>query len=1630
MTRDFSESAKQKLLEYIEDVTETTVWGKVGDVIGDVGLHVQHWFGELNISNYIDNVDTYHKKILDKNNTTASKIEEIFRNVKNIDIRYENGLSQENSYADGICELISSLSDTINPDGGNMNIQAMKATLSASLEKIRENQLSKNKVIEENMLGTDPDATEMSADPVNLSTGNFVYEHEDLQIGGEIPLSFHRYYNSKDVRIGALGKCFRHNYEISIEEKDEDILKLHFADGQTVLFDKISENIYRSSNGIAAILVKEANGYKLENLTKEKFVFNKDGKILRQENSNGRGINFLYNDRKQLVEARTDTGLTLRYCYDDNTSYLVKVVDDTGRCVTITYRQDAIEKVMTPGDQLYSYTYGENRRIVEVVNARNVTAVKNTYDKKFRIIHQDFPDSGRMSFEYDDENQKVLLTERNGSKLIYVHDEKYRNVETIYEDGTKEKYIYNERNQCVSEIDRNGNVKRRAYDNRGNLTQYIDAVKRRVNFTYNADNRLTNLSVNGNEKMKLCYDSRGNLTSIENACGENSSVKYDQYGRVIGFFYANGSKEELVYDDRGNIVQLIEKDGGISEYEYDCLNRVITSKDANGNKTSYEYDMCDRVTKIIDPLGNQRVYKYNTGGKVTSLKDFDGYEILFTYNAIGKVASHTDKEGYTTGYEYDKMWNVSSQKKPDGACVQFSYDGDNRLSSEQYPCGKRLTYEYDAVGNRTKVVDAEGNETHFVYDAGNRLIEEQDAEGHITSYHYDREGNLDSMTDPLGNVTLYTYDALGRKTSETNAVGDTTYIYYDYLGNIERVCYPNGSQKKYVYGIDGRLECVKNPDGSSESYQYDKNGNLIKRSNGLGDATIMKYDALNRMVESVNPLGARMLYKYDAMGNVIEMLDEVGNKSVYEYSPNGNLTKVVDAVGNESMYEYDCIGRLIKTICMGSNGEVPQIKTFTWDDAGQLSSVTDSLGHTESYLYDKNGNMIEKTDKEGYHTSFAYNKTGQVEAVIYGDGRRVELSYNPLKQLERVKDWNGTTEIILDELGRALKITDVKGNAIGYEWGQMNERKAIVYPDGKRAEYEYNQNLQLMELHTPQETVRYEYDEIGRLKQKNLPNGVRTAYEYNAAGYVSAILHEGKEIYESYQYQYDTLGRKIGVKKVRKGIDEDNGFFAYDYDAMHRLISVKKDNKLLRTYEYDAFGNRTKKKEYLEKDFKEITYAYNTNNQLIHEADGSLMKDYEYDKRGNLLSVKDDDGLLKAFTFDATNQMITSMGIVNGIKKYAEYQYDGLGQRISQKISDEKLKTEKRIEYILDKTRSYYNMLQLKSDDRGMKQNFYWDSNVVGVETDKRELYYLQDDLGSPMCVLDDEGMTCDIYAYDEFGIGIGCLKEQNYRIQPFGFTGYQTDEVNGMCFAQARRYDANAGRFTSEDRIKGTIVVPYSLNTYNYCWNNPLMFVDLDGRFAISAILAAAGAGALVGLIPVVIEDIKSGEDVGIKDYVSAGISGAVMGAVSLFGHPTLAIMASSVVSNLIVGIWDFADGTKDLNFENLTDWLLEILKDLVIDAGIGWLLGKFSKYVVEPLLKYLGVIGRGSFKMVYEMVKTKLKNGTWVLTSLSIKTLMKIFAYLGITELMDQFTDKLEDGLEELTKLIFNKLDDAIKE
>lgn len=65
---------------------------------------------------------------------------------------------------------------------------------------------------------------------------------------------------------------------------------------------------------------------------------------------------------------------------------------------------------------------------------------------------------------------------------------------------------------------------------------------------------------------------------------------------------------------------------------------------------------------------------------------------------------------------------------------------------------------------------------------------------------------------------------------------------------------------------------------------------------------------------------------------------------------------------------------------------------------------------------------------------------------------------------------------------------------------------------------------------------------------------------------------------------------------------------------------------------------------------------------------------------------------------------------------------------------------------------------------------------------------------------------------------------------------------AGGLYFAQARRYDAAAGRFISEGKIKGFADASFTLNLYSYCWNKPMERADLNGLAPTAGVTAAMG--------------------------------------------------------------------------------------------------------------------------------------------------------------------------------------------
>jgi len=1276
----------------------------------------------------------------------------------------------------------------------------------------------------------------LGADPINLNTGNYVYEKEDLVIPGRAQLAFRLFYNSmENGQGGNLGVGWHHNYDIYVKEEDNGkTLTVCLEDGRQIRYIRSVGDVYEPAHGEMGLLKKEKDGYRYCTEGGKEYFFGSEGRLYACKDGNGNTNTLLYNAKGQLEKVKGAGGGELNYFYNGEGS-LIRVRDHTGREVQIWYRYRKLWKFVNSLGQAYFYEYNEDGCLESVVTPRGIQGVFNEYDGMGRVVKQILPDGSVTELLYDDVNMRTYMKEPNDNMVTYESDERFRNVKTIYEDG-EEITKYNGNNQKTLYIDKLGNKTKFRYDAKGNLTGVTDALGNTREFIYDGKKRITSVKLPGGGRIFHTYDKEGNLTERVDPCGNAVRMSYNSYRQPEKICRPDGSEVCMEYDGRGNITGLTDAMGNRTAYEYDALNRVASATDGNGNVTRFTYNERNDIVKVVNALGMERRYEYGLNGKVTAVTDFDGHAVKAVYDTSNRMEIFEDKEGIQTAYAYDAMGNLAEEKMPNGGTHIYTYDKRNRVTSYTDELGGRTEYEYDANGNCTKISEPDGQVTFYIYDALNRVIRMTEGDGLETVYEYTPLGQVSKVLYPGGLTKETVYDACGRETQEKDIHGNIIRYQYNSIGKITCMEDDNGKKTIFDYYAGGTLKKIQYPDGTWDKYAYDGNGNVTEKKNQEGYILSYAYDALGRMVRVSSNMGEKTEYEYDACGKVTAVTDGNGNTRRYGYSPEGNLISVTDAEGNKSIYGYDCMGALISAErkAAGRKGPEPEnpfgsvtasegrhMVLYERDIAGNLVGITDALGNKASYSYDSKGRMIKKKDKDGCETLFGYGYAGNIRNVKYADGRSVEYEYDSLRKLVKIKDWLGETVVEPDLYGRAVKVTDHAGQAVGYEYGKQGERSAVIYPDGERVEYRYDELRRLSCVHTVKGDIRYRYDGNGRLQEKTLPGGVSSCYLYDRSGRITKIINsDGREVTDEQEYVYDGVGNKTEMVKKRRGIRHLDGRYSFLYDGENRLTGVRRNGEDIRQYAYDGYGNRV----YMNHAGQETWYVYNQADQLVG-MDGNGSRKYTYDRRGNLTGVYGNGEMLAEYEYDSAGR-IAYAAMDNG--KFGRYIYNGMGQRVGEQrgvslpggsVSENR--------FVVDLTSAYNNLLQ---ETEGGKTNKYiWDDGVLAMADGDSRRYYVRDDLKSPMRFLYQNGRLSEAYDYDEFGnLQYGEWESE----QPFGFTGYRKDAVSGNYFAQAREYMPESGRFAGADAFGGNLDVPASLNKYSYCFQNPLIYWDPWGYY------------------------------------------------------------------------------------------------------------------------------------------------------------------------------------------------------
>jgi RHS repeat-associated protein len=121
--------------------------------------------------------------------------------------------------------------------------------------------------------------------------------------------------------------------------------------------------------------------------------------------------------------------------------------------------------------------------------------------------------------------------------------------------------------------------------------------------------------------------------------------------------------------------------------------------------------------------------------------------------------------------------------------------------------------------------------------------------------------------------------------------------------------------------------------------------------------------------------------------------------------------------------------------------------------------------------------------------------------------------------------------------------------------------------------------------------------------------------------------------------------------------------------------------------------------------------------------------------------------------------------------------------------------------------------------------------------------YYHTNDRGDVLKITDGSGNVVASYRYDAWGNTLEATG-QLAGVNPYRYAGYRYDEATGLYYLFTRYYAPKVGRFISRDTIQGAPKASETLNVYAYAHNNPMLYVDPDGRWVVIAGAAAVGAG------------------------------------------------------------------------------------------------------------------------------------------------------------------------------------------
>ena len=255
-------------------------------------------------------------------------------------------------------------------------------------------------------------------------------------------------------------------------------------------------------------------------------------------------------------------------------------------------------------------------------------------------------------------------------------------------------------------------------------------------------------------------------------------------------------------------------------------------------------------------------------------------------------------------------------------------------------------------------------------------------------------------------------------------------------------------------------------------------------------------------------------------------------------------------------------------------------------------------------------------------------------------------------------------------------------------------------------------------------------------------------------------------------------------------------------------------------------------------------YSYGDSSwlDLLTAYDGQSIS---YDSIGNPTSWYDGT----TFTWSNGRRLTSAVNSSTGLNNSYTYDMDGL--RLTKTVGSVEHK------YVWQGSKlvaEYFGGTELEFfyDENGAPYAFSYKATASATPV---MYYYVTNLQGDVVSILNAGGTSVAEYSYNAWGKVLSATGTMA-AINPIRYRGYYFDSDSGLYYLKSRYYDPNLQRFINSDDIASTGQGFIGTNTFAYCLNNPLIYVDVDGTSAGVAlgILTGltGGAAALVAIATV----------------------------------------------------------------------------------------------------------------------------------------------------------------------------------